>query len=154
MRTDIDRNPKNLKDVLNNSNLRAEFLGGAKDTKKAVKAFVQENAGNALKTRPKVCPSTLALHQSTDHTILQSCCVMLLRLASVYSCIEEVGGEWERWCPASTVEELAHTHKSNQRNKPCVRPMEQLRSHDSSCFSRSDPTKLILRVAVILGLQR
>ncbi|CZT24595.1 uncharacterized protein RCC_10320 [Ramularia collo-cygni] len=53
MRNDIDRHPKNLKDILNNSELRTEFLGGAKDSKKAVQAFVQENAGNALKTRPK-----------------------------------------------------------------------------------------------------
>jgi hypothetical protein len=44
-----------LKDILNNSKLRKEFLGGATDSKKAVKAFLQENAGNALKTRPKVC---------------------------------------------------------------------------------------------------
>lgn len=69
MRTDIDRNPKKLKDVLNESKLRTEFLGGAKDSKKALKAFMQENAGNALKTRPKVCVllsvllSVLLLHR-------------------------------------------------------------------------------------------
>lgn len=54
MRNEIDRNPKRLKDILDDSSMRAEFLGGAKDTRRAVKAFLEENAGNALKTRPKV----------------------------------------------------------------------------------------------------
>lgn len=59
MRTVIDSNAERLKDILRDSKMRAEFLGGASDTKKAVKAFVQENAGNALKTKPKV-----SLHRS------------------------------------------------------------------------------------------
>ena len=35
--------------------MRKEFLGGtSKDEKKAVKAFVEQNKENALKTKPKV----------------------------------------------------------------------------------------------------
>lgn len=64
MRHAIDRNPKRLKDILNDSGMRAEFLGGAKNSEKAVEAFVKENAGNALKTRPKVSLSDSYLHSN------------------------------------------------------------------------------------------
>ncbi|KAI4247836.1 MAG: hypothetical protein L6R42_009524, partial [Xanthoria sp. 1 TBL-2021] len=54
MRRDIDRKSHKLKDVLLNPAMRKEFLGGVpKDEKKAVKAFVEQNKENALKTKPK-----------------------------------------------------------------------------------------------------
>ena len=55
MRNDIDRRSRRIKDVLMNSALQKEFLGGAtKSDAKAVKAFVAGNSENALKTKPKV----------------------------------------------------------------------------------------------------
>jgi hypothetical protein len=55
MRSDIDRHPRRLKDVLLLDGMRKEFLGGiSNNDAKAVKAFVSANAENALKTRPKV----------------------------------------------------------------------------------------------------
>ncbi|KAL8658013.1 MAG: hypothetical protein Q9226_001347 [Calogaya cf. arnoldii] len=54
MRKDIDRKPHKLKAVLLDPAMRREFLGGiSKDDKKAVKAFVEQNKENALKTKPK-----------------------------------------------------------------------------------------------------
>ncbi|KAF2721223.1 hypothetical protein K431DRAFT_338886 [Polychaeton citri CBS 116435] len=54
MRRDIDRNSQRLKTVLLEQRMRDEFLNGcSKDTAKAVKAFVNANAANALKTKPK-----------------------------------------------------------------------------------------------------
>ncbi|KAL8729120.1 MAG: hypothetical protein Q9166_004951 [cf. Caloplaca sp. 2 TL-2023] len=55
MRKDIDKKSHKLKDVLLEPAMRKEFLGGiVKDEKKAVKAFVEQNKENALKTKPKV----------------------------------------------------------------------------------------------------
>lgn len=55
MRRDIDRKSQKLKTVLLDPAMRKEFLGGiSKDEKKAVKAFVEQNKENALKTKPKV----------------------------------------------------------------------------------------------------
>ena len=55
MRNDIDTRPRAIKDVLMNSRLQMEFLGGeTKSEAKAVKAFVSSNSENALKTKPKV----------------------------------------------------------------------------------------------------
>ena len=55
MRRDLDRKSHRLKDVLLDPTMRKEFLGGtSKDEKKAVKAFVEQNKENALKTKPKV----------------------------------------------------------------------------------------------------
>ncbi len=55
LRRDVDRKPHNIKRVLVDANLRREFFGGIpKDEKKAVKAFVNQNTENALKTKPKV----------------------------------------------------------------------------------------------------
>lgn len=55
MRRDIDRHPRRIKDVLLEDGVRKEFLGGVhKNDAKAVKAFVSNNAANALKTKPKV----------------------------------------------------------------------------------------------------
>ncbi len=55
MRRDIDRKSPKLKSVLLEPAMRKEFLGGvSKDEKKAVKAFVEQNKENALKTKPKV----------------------------------------------------------------------------------------------------
>ena len=60
MRSDIDRHPRRIKDVLMDESLRREFLNGAsKKETKAVKAFVSANAENALKTKPKVRASSL-----------------------------------------------------------------------------------------------
>ncbi|KAL8991623.1 MAG: hypothetical protein Q9169_007811 [Polycauliona sp. 2 TL-2023] len=54
MRKDIDRKSYKLKTVLMDPAIRKEFLGGiSKDDKKAVKAFVEQNKENALKTKPK-----------------------------------------------------------------------------------------------------
>ncbi|KAL8716170.1 MAG: hypothetical protein Q9220_000075 [cf. Caloplaca sp. 1 TL-2023] len=54
MRRAIDRKSEKLKSVLLESGLRTEFLGGtSKDEKKAVKAFIDQNQENALKTKPK-----------------------------------------------------------------------------------------------------
>lgn len=55
MRKDIDRKSDKLKSVLLDPAMRKEFLSGIfKDDKKAVKAFVEQNKENALKTKPKV----------------------------------------------------------------------------------------------------
>ncbi|QIW94556.1 hypothetical protein AMS68_000074 [Peltaster fructicola] len=54
LRQRVDRNSRELKDVLLNNDLRKEFLKGApKNDAKVVKAFVASNAENALKTKPK-----------------------------------------------------------------------------------------------------
>lgn len=58
MRRDIDRKPHKIKRVLTDAGLRKHFFGGvADDERQGVKAFVEQNAENALKTRPKVSPS-------------------------------------------------------------------------------------------------
>ena len=55
MRKDIDRKSDKLKGVLLDPAMRKEFLSGiSKDDKKAVKALVEQNKENALKTKPKV----------------------------------------------------------------------------------------------------
>ena len=55
MRNDIDTQPRAIKEVLMDSRLQREFLGGeTKSEAKAVKAFVSSNSENALKTKPKV----------------------------------------------------------------------------------------------------
>ena len=61
MRRDIDRRAHRLKTALMSPGIRREFLGGiGKDEKKVVKAFVDNNSENALKTKPKAsCYPTL-----------------------------------------------------------------------------------------------
>lgn len=55
LRRNIDRKPHDIRRVLLDDAIRKEFLGGAGVTeKKAMKAFAAQNAGNALKTKPKV----------------------------------------------------------------------------------------------------
>lgn len=55
MRRDIDQKSHKLRSVLLDPAMRKEFLGGIpKDEKKAIKAFVEQNKENALKTKPKV----------------------------------------------------------------------------------------------------
>ena len=55
MRVAIDRNPRRLKDILRDEQIRREFLDGAKNNDgAAVKSFIKRNDSNALKTRPKV----------------------------------------------------------------------------------------------------
>lgn len=55
LRRDVDRRPHRLKAVLLDAGIRKNFLNGVgADEKKVVKAFVGQNAGNALKTKPKV----------------------------------------------------------------------------------------------------
>lgn len=55
LRNDIDHNPGNIRNVLNEAQLRKELLNcTSKDVKKAVQAFCKKNAENALKTKPKV----------------------------------------------------------------------------------------------------
>ena len=58
LRRSIDRKPEDFKRVLTDAALRKTILGGVpNDEKKAVKAFALQNAENALKTKPKVCPA-------------------------------------------------------------------------------------------------
>lgn len=60
MRRDIDRKPHKIKRVLTDARIRKAFFGGvAENEKKAVQAFVGQNAENALKTKPKVSLSHL-----------------------------------------------------------------------------------------------
>ncbi|KAK4947206.1 hypothetical protein LTR10_013978 [Elasticomyces elasticus] len=55
MRQSIDRHPERLKAILMDAEMRKSFLGNApNNNSKAVKAFVESNAGNALKTKPKI----------------------------------------------------------------------------------------------------
>lgn len=57
LRANIDRNPEVMRRVLTDAALRKAILGvSANDEKKAIKAFALQNAENALKTKPKVCP--------------------------------------------------------------------------------------------------
>lgn len=57
LRRDVDRKPHKIKQMLIDPGIRKEFLGGiGPDEKKAAKAFATQNADNALKTKPKVCP--------------------------------------------------------------------------------------------------
>ncbi|SMR52123.1 unnamed protein product [Zymoseptoria tritici ST99CH_3D1] len=53
MRRAIDRNSARLKGVLADEAMRKHFLGGSKTDAKALKAFVEGNKSNALKTKPK-----------------------------------------------------------------------------------------------------
>ncbi len=56
MRNSIDHHAERLKNILMDVGVRKSFLSDApKQESKAVKAFVVSNAGNALKTKPKVC---------------------------------------------------------------------------------------------------
>ena len=55
LRQDIDTEPQRLQNVLLNTRIRKELLGCAgNDAKKVVKAFTEQNAESALKTKPKV----------------------------------------------------------------------------------------------------
>lgn len=55
MRRAIDLKSQKLKTVLLEPAMRKEFLkGAANDEKKVVKAFVESNKENMLKTKPKV----------------------------------------------------------------------------------------------------
>ena len=55
MRRAIDRKSEKLKNVLMEPAMRKEFLrGAAKDEKKVVKAFIDVNSSDMLKTKPKV----------------------------------------------------------------------------------------------------
>lgn len=60
MRRNIDHHPERIKLVLMEGKMRKEFLKGApQQESKVVKAFVASNAGNALKTKPKVSANAL-----------------------------------------------------------------------------------------------
>lgn len=55
LRSDIDRKSHKLKKVLLDKAVRTEFFDGIPDDeKKAIKAFVELNKENMLKTKPKV----------------------------------------------------------------------------------------------------
>lgn len=55
LRRSIDRRPERLRAVLVDAGIRKHLLGGiSKDEKKAIKAFADQNAENALKSKPKV----------------------------------------------------------------------------------------------------
>jgi uncharacterized protein (TIGR02453 family) len=53
LRRDFDQRSNRIKSVLADPALRREFLGGAKDEKKALKEFLGHNSENALKRHPK-----------------------------------------------------------------------------------------------------
>ncbi|KAK3110442.1 hypothetical protein LTR53_015270 [Teratosphaeriaceae sp. CCFEE 6253] len=54
MRSSIDRHPDRIKNILTAPNVRGSFLSDAsKGVPGVVKAFVETNAENALKTKPK-----------------------------------------------------------------------------------------------------
>ncbi|KAI9854527.1 MAG: hypothetical protein M1824_000292 [Vezdaea acicularis] len=55
LRRDIDRHPQRIRTVLNDADIRKEFLDNAPNNEeKAVKAFIKKNVESALKTKPKV----------------------------------------------------------------------------------------------------
>ena len=55
LRSDVDRRPQKIKRVLSDPKLRKQFfLGVGANEQKVVKAFVDQNTENALKTKPKV----------------------------------------------------------------------------------------------------
>lgn len=55
LRTEIDQRSERLRGVLMEPRMRKQIFGGvAKDEKKAVRAFCEQNKENALKTKPKV----------------------------------------------------------------------------------------------------
>ena len=70
LRRDVDRKPHKIKKILMDPAIRkACFKGCPSDEKKAVKAFVEANKGNALKTKPKVDMMFLPIRTAID-TIL------------------------------------------------------------------------------------
>lgn len=55
MRRAIDRKSEKLKNVLMEPAMRKEFFKGvARDEKKVIKAFIDVNSSDMLKTKPKV----------------------------------------------------------------------------------------------------
>lgn len=54
LRKDVDRHSERVKAVLADTGIRKEFLGGANNDSKALKAFLGHNSDNALKRHPKV----------------------------------------------------------------------------------------------------
>jgi len=65
LRKDIDREPHKIKGLLLDAGLSRDFLGSVgKDEEAAVKAFCNQNAENALKTKPKVSSSNIRLSES------------------------------------------------------------------------------------------
>jgi hypothetical protein len=55
LRQNIDKRPRQIKDVLSLPGIRKEYLGGvAKDEGKVVKRFLDEHKETSLKTKPKV----------------------------------------------------------------------------------------------------
>ena len=70
LRRDIDRKSQKLKKVLLDKAIRKELLSGAPDDEnKVVKAFVESNKENMLKTKPKVSNSLC----SSDNLIKRPC---------------------------------------------------------------------------------
>ncbi|KAL1956399.1 hypothetical protein VTO42DRAFT_7382 [Malbranchea cinnamomea] len=58
LRADVDRNSDRIKQILNDEDLRREFLNGIpSDERMAVKEFVSQNQETALKTKPKGYPA-------------------------------------------------------------------------------------------------
>ena len=110
MRRAIDTRPRKLKDVLSDESIRRDFLKGVpKNDAKVVKAFVAGNAGNALKTRPKVSYSALSLlflrvHQQLyvcGHLLHAGCSASLRRVQNGSSvghrgCTSTIGGSVQR----------------------------------------------------------
>lgn len=69
LRRKIDRKPQIFKGILSNSKMRKHFFAGVgADAVKVVKAFVDQNTENALKTKPKVCGNfNLFFHGFLDY---------------------------------------------------------------------------------------
>lgn len=55
VRQNVDQNPQRIKRVLNDADVRRQFMNGVpNDEKKAAKAFVSQNQESALKSKPMV----------------------------------------------------------------------------------------------------
>ena len=81
LRTNIDRKPHKIKDVLMDAGIRKHILQSVpKDEKKAIKAFASQNTENVLKTKPKVCVCIFFVgHQASNALCLKSCRICLAR---------------------------------------------------------------------------
>ena len=73
LRRNIDQSPHQIKGVLKDPAIRKGIFDGVKeDDRKVVQAFVAQNAGNALKTKPKVSNRKMPILIQTDLLLNQS----------------------------------------------------------------------------------
>ena len=78
LRRDFDRKSHKLKKVLLNEAVRKELFNGVpEDEKKVIKAFVELNKENMLKTKPKVS-SNLPLHDGMTKILIRDTTLRIL----------------------------------------------------------------------------